>query len=228
MSALKTPQPIPGTAWLTAATRFGDPDSITVDAWNAAIKPTDIVWIIGGLLDPHLSGADVGDMLELVAALNGSKYLIAGPDDHPFHGHGHGKLMLDRWTQRYHDEGGLTGVVTGAATAKNGTALRMPLMGGLPFGNPVVLLSALAYADTPGVPASPYRPQPPGRAKSKDRRWLLHGEPGLPAADPERQQLNVGLAARGALPVSATDVIDIIAGLTGSPSSAAREEITLL
>jgi hypothetical protein len=227
MNKITTPQAYASTAWFIGSPHFGDPDSMTVHAWNAQVKPGDSVWIVGGLLDPQVTGADVSDMLELVAALHGSKYLIAGPADYPFHGHDQGRLMLDRLTQRYHDEGGLTGVVNGRAIAERNAPLRVPLCGGTPFGNPVIVLSALAYADSPDVAdvgvGVNYRPRPPARG---ERAWLLHSESAAPAFDSARRQLNVAYRLRHGL-LSGQDVLSIITGRNAATASASGENTLL-
>lgn len=59
----------------------GAHDAYLIERWNQAVRPDDIVWVLG---DVTLSA---GQHLHRVAALNGLKHLITGNHDAVFPGH---------------------------------------------------------------------------------------------------------------------------------------------
>lgn len=161
-------------------------DDAIIRRWNSRVSVEDTVWILGG----------AGD-LDTLARLNGRKYLVAGDDDPAFHGNVFG-----------HTREPFAGVITGDAIRRTGRAVRLPLLGGPPFGHPVVLVSHFPYFSDENRHGTyvDYQPQPP---KKGPRPWLLHGRADW-AIDPQGHQINVGMDAWDFTPVGADEVAALI------------------
>lgn len=190
--------------WFTADLHLGNPVCVVtlgrpfqtveqmgnaiISRWNARIAPEDTVWVLGG----------VGGTA-LLPRLNGRKYLVAGDRDALFHRNSGGTAA---------DREHFAGVVTGDGIRRSGRAIRLPLLGGPPFGHPVVLASAFPYFTdkTRHGTYVDYHPQPP---KKGPRPWLLHGAADW-AIDPAGRQINVGMDAWDFTPVGADEVAALI------------------
>lgn len=168
----------------------GQMDAAITARWNERVAEDDTVWLLGGVGDPAL-----------LPKLNGRKYLVAGDRDPVFHTNGSA-------SSREH----FTAVVTGDGIRRSGRAVRLPLLGGPPFGHPVVLVSHFPYVtdETRHHPYVDYHPQPP---KKGPRPWLLHGDAAW-AIDPTGRQINVSADAWDFAPVSADEVAALIKDFT--------------
>jgi calcineurin-like phosphoesterase family protein len=187
-----------------------------VARWNERVAPEDTAWLLGDVAMGRLDKT-----LPLLARLNGRKYLVAGNHDRPFHGYkpdGTPRPDYDkagtarRWAARYRDEAGFTAVVTGEAVRRTGHAVRVPLLGGPPFGHPVVLVSHFPYTgeSREGVADryAEYRPKPPKRGP---RPWLVCGHVhDAWAIDAAQRQINVGVDVWDFAPVAADELAALI------------------
>lgn len=185
--------------------------------WNERVAPEDTAWLLG---DVALGTID--ETLPLLARLNGRKYLVAGNHDRAFHGYKvtadrrHTKVELARWADRYRTEGGFAAVVTGEAIARSGHAVRVPLLGGPPFGHPVVLVSHFPYTGESREGYADryvdYRPHVPKRG---ERPWLVCGHVhDAWAIDAAQRQINVGVDVWDFAPVAADEVAALIESFT--------------
>lgn len=190
--------------------------------WNEKVSPHDTAWLLG---DVALGAID--ETLPLLARLNGRKYLVAGNHDRAFHGYkikskttANGvedvrtptRAELARWTHRYRIEGGFAAVVTGEAIRRSGHAVRVPLLGGPPFGHPVVLASHFPYTGESREGYADryvdYRPKPPKRG---ERPWLACGHVhDAWVIDVEQRQINVGVDVWDFAPVAADELAALI------------------
>lgn len=192
-----------------------------IERWNERVAAEDTAWLLG---DAAMGTID--ETLPLLARLNGRKYIVMGNHDRAFHGYkikyGNDKVRtptkaeLAHWADRYRTEGGFTAVVTGQAIRRTGQAIRVPLLGGPPFGHPVVLVSHFPYSgesrDGYADRYVDYRPTPPKRGP---RPWLVHGHVHTAwAIDAERRQINVGVDVWDFAPVEASEVAALIQDFT--------------
>jgi calcineurin-like phosphoesterase family protein len=181
--------------WFTADLHLGNPsvglnrpfrtveqmNETIIARWNERVAPDDTVWLLGS----------VGDLSPL-PRLNGRKYLVAtAPDRVP--------------REREH----FAGIVTGDGIRRSGRAVRVPLLGGPPFGHPVVLVSPFPYVEA-GNAGPLTAPQPP---KKGPRPWLLHGAADW-AIDPAGHQINVGMDMWDFAPVAADELAALIKDFT--------------
>lgn len=183
----------------TAIGRLGRPfdsveqmDKVIVNRWNERVGIDDVVWVLGGVGAPSLLGQ-----------LNGRKYLVAGDRDALFCANS-GGIEADREH--------FIAVVTGDGIRRSGRAVRLPLLGGPPFGHPVVLVSHFPYFTDQARHGTyvDYQPSPP---KKGPRTWLLHGDADW-AVDPTGCQLNVGMDMWDFTPVGADEVAALIQSFT--------------
>lgn len=203
---------------------FGSVDEMNeaiITRWNERVSPHDTAWLLG-----DVALGDRSKTLPLLARLNGRKYLVAGNHDTAFHGYKlkrmsekfltygdepMGKQMLAHQVALYR-AAGFAGVVTGAAIRRTGHAVRVPLLGGPPFGHPVVLVSHFPYVGESREGYADryvdYRPKPPKRGL---RSWLLCGHVHDQwAIDAAQRQLNVGVDVWDFSPVEAAEVAALI------------------
>lgn len=198
---------------------------VIITRWNERVSPDDIAWLLG---DVAVGGPEeVRAVLPLLARLNGHKYLLAGNHDIPFHGfkgyhgdgaHGGDPRQLAEWSEIYRTEAGFTAVVTGEAIRRTGHAVRLPLLGGPPFGHPVVLVSHFPYAGESREGYADrypeYRPRPPKRGP---RPWVVHGHVHTAwAIDAQARQINVGVDVWDFAPVEAAEIAALIQDFTVS------------
>ena len=162
--------------------------------WNERVGTEDTVWVLGGVGGPAV-----------LPRLHGRKILIAGDSDALFHANSGGIPE---------DAEHFSAVVTGSGIQRRtGRAVRVPLLGGPPFGHHVVLVSHFTYREprSPRGPFADYQPTPPAKGP---RPWLLHGRAEW-AVDPAGRQINVGMDAWDFAPVGADEVAALIKDFNG-------------
>lgn len=205
-----------GRQFFTADTMFGDDYAATerqfksademdehmIGAWNAVVGTADTVWILG-----NFHSASLIPRPELLRALHGSKYLVAGELDAVFAPNALDAGRLRTRVKFFREQLGFTGVVTGSAIArKTGRPLVLPLRArqdNLPL---LVIVSSFPYdAAEPGDRFTRWRPT---RPESGPAPWLLHGKAEWRYT--RDRQFNVSADSWGLEPVDVQIVIDMI------------------
>ena len=152
--------------WFTANWQLGqqpDRDADLIDRHNALVEQTDWTWMLGNMVATP-------DALRLVPSIKGRKVLIAGPGDACFAGNEADPKALARLDARYRDAG-FDNIVNGAAFARKGWAMRLPLGP----QREVFWLSHFPYAQAGDVDHTVYRPKRPAGGSAP---WLLCGAGG--------------------------------------------------
>jgi len=192
----------------TATTRgFDSADDMRdamIEAWNSAVDEDDLVWVLG-----DFTTAGCPPSAGLLDALNGTKYLVAGPLDPVFAPNAPDpKRLAER--VRFYRSGGFTGVITGSGISrKSGRPLMVPVRGWSSLDHPQVILSHFPYDLTEAEGDGPDRfaAWRPKRLRA-DIPWLLHGHQA--EWQVRRGQINVGVDSWGLVPVDAQLVVELI------------------
>lgn len=154
-----------GDVWFTANWQLGldaDRDAELIDRHNACVEARDMVWMLGNLFAPGATD------LDRVSGIQGRKILIAGEHDLCFSAHIDEPRELAAQTERY-QRAGFHAIVNGAAMARKGWTMRLPLGP----GREVFWLSPFQFAAGPGGTFAAWRPKRPARGSTP---WLLCGE----------------------------------------------------
>lgn len=205
-----------GSTWFTADHYLGSEQAIgqfarpfdsvqemnktIIDRHNLLVEEQDVVWILGDLC------AEDHDSLNLIAELNGVKYLIAGERDSCFAGHGAGKSAarhLEDQVNRYLDAG-IKHVTTGTGIAKRlGAPVRVRL------GDHRVDLAHFPHDAQVSARDDEFAAWRPRRVRGSVSPWLLHGDVHN-AWRVKGRQINVGVDVWNYAPVPAEVVAGII------------------
>lgn len=158
-------------------------DATLADRWDAIVRPSDQVWILGDL---SIGGKATTAALNWIAARPGVKHLIAGNHDdcHPMRSKAHKQR---RFLQVFES-------VAAAGTLK--------------IAGQRTLLSHFPYAGDPDGDHTT-EPRYPEWRLPDTGQWLLHGHTHSPIQQRGRQ-LHVGVDAHGLAPVSRTWIEDRI------------------
>jgi len=178
----------------------GEMNADMVKIWNSCVRDGDVVWVLGSFFSVNAIPAP-----ELMQALNGTKYLIAGQLDQVFMPNAlNAKNLASRVA--FHRELGFAGVVTGRAIARKiGLPVTLPLRTRADNLATPVSLSAFAYdAEQPDRFAA-WRPK---RPRTGVAPWLLHG--GQEEWTVHNRQVNVSADAWNLEPVGADMILDLI------------------
>lgn len=209
-----------GRQFFTADTMFGDDYAATerqfksademdehmIGAWNAVVGTADTVWILG-----NFHSASLIPRPELLRALHGSKYLVAGELDAVFAPNALDAGRLRTRVKFFREQLGFTGVVTGSAIArKTGRPLVLPLRPRRDMPPETVIVSHFPYDLTEHEKGKQDRfgTWRPKRPRGEGAPWLLHGH----NADwvVNEHQVNVGADAWGFEPVGADMIVALI------------------
>jgi calcineurin-like phosphoesterase family protein len=155
-----------GDVWFTGNWRLGQDvqrDAQLIDRHNACVEARDMVWMLGNLFAPGVT-PDLGR----VPGIQGRKILMAGETDTCFSAHTADPKKLAALTDDY-QRAGFHAVVNGAAMARKGWAMRLPLGP----GRAVFWLSPFQFATGPNEPFAAWRPKRPVKGSAP---WLLCGE----------------------------------------------------
>ncbi|NUT90829.1 MAG: hypothetical protein HOY78_02250 [Saccharothrix sp.] len=176
-------------------------DEAIVDRWNAAVRPDDVVWLLGDVTTDTGPG-------EHLARLNGRIYLVAGNHDRCFAGFTPDARARERQVALYR-EAGVKAVVDGSAMQrKQGRPVRVPLRGG-----PPVELSHFPRYPDPWRPAGepdPWQAWRPRTRRGEVEPWLIHGHIHTAEAFVTGRHVNVAADMWDLTPVEAEAVASLI------------------
>lgn len=162
-------------------------DEALITRHNALVAPDDEVWVLG-----DVAMGDITESLVKCARMNGHKILICGNHDRP--------AMTDdpekraRWTRRYMDEGGFSGVLL----VENATTVKLP-------DGRLVKASHYPYAGDSQDGPDRYTERRP----VDEGGWLLHGHVHH-SWRVNGRQINVGVDVWDYEPVRAERIMELI------------------
>ncbi len=190
------------------AREFESPDEMLdalVGGWNGVVGHDDVVWVLG-----NFTVAGCPPSAALMRALNGTKYLVAGPSDPVFMPNTQGEKQLAFRVARYREQG-FKAVVTGRAIARRtGLPVTLPLRTRQDNLATPVSVSHFPYdlTEPERGEQDAYAPWRPKRPRSGSAPWLLHGHQAEWGV--QKRQINVGVDCWGFEPVDVATVIALI------------------
>lgn len=179
------------------------------DRYNERVSPGDTVWWLG---DAALGG--ITESLAFLSGFNGRKYLISGNHDRSFHDYDGGyadPARLQRWSDRYRDEAGFEGVVTGAGMLGRGAVPIRTRVGGA--------VVDLSHFPSTGEPVEGFSERHTAYRPRSGSHPVVHGHVHnrWKVRDIDRvRHVNVGVDVWGFRPVSADEVAACLASPPGA------------